>query len=143
MSDIWKANSRFRPELDAAINEGVNAYYLVMSAALREQLSKRGSGSSYRRGRGRVRQRSAPGEPPSPDTGELRRSWSVGRAAKSISANSEMVSLRFGSRLHYARIDGGYGRVKPRPYIRPTMIEIADLFPVTVARAIKKTIRRK
>jgi hypothetical protein len=143
MSDIWKPNPRFRPELDAAINEGVNAYYITLSKALREQLSKRGTGRTYRRGRGRVRQRSAPGQPPSPDTGELRRSWLVGKAAKSITMNPDLVSLRFGSRLHYARIDGGYGRVKPRPYIRPTLDSIAELFPVTIARAIKKTIRSK
>lgn len=84
----------FRPDpaingkLRAAVQEGVNAYLLVVSRAMRAELSKPGGGRLYRVGKGRAKARNAreagihrasrPGQPPAADTGMLRRSWQIG-----------------------------------------------------------------
>jgi hypothetical protein len=42
--------------------------------------------------------------------------------------------------LRYARIDTGYGNVKPRPYIAPTLDAIRDLFEPTMATALRRAL---
>lgn len=152
----FKANPDFLPSMQRAVVEGNNAFLLVLARSLRVQLGKRGSGRVYRVAKGRKRgknlrargkhQASAPGEPPAPDTGTLRRSWQIGhednRVEKYAEENWMKIGIRFGSALHYARIDGGYGRVKPRPYIEPTLRAIRDLHAVAMQRAIYAATRR-
>ena len=156
----WIQNPAFRPRLQAAVQEGVNAYMLIFSRALREQLSKPGTGRVYRVSQGKARGRnlreqgfhraSVPGRPPAADTGMLRRSWQIGEnslrgpkpsgLAGAVSAlvrsvrqrakfgrgktssavvfafnRGHAVGYRFGSAVHYARIEFGYGRAKARP----------------------------
>lgn len=87
----YRENPNARALLKAAVREGVNAYLLVVSRALREQLSKPGGGRVYRVAQGRGRRArnareagwhraSRPGQPPAVDTGMLRRSWQLGRS---------------------------------------------------------------
>jgi hypothetical protein len=52
-----------------------------------------------------------------------------------------LYGYRYGSRLPYARIDRGYGNVKARPYIRPTLNNVRDLFQPTMQRALQRATR--
>lgn len=138
MSVEWKGNEQAMPQLRLAITRGLDAYMVIIGRAMRAQLSKRGSGVKYRRGGGRRRTRSAPGEPPAVDTGMLRRSWQVGdKAVVRKYSREERIGIVLGSPLKYARIEYGMGRVRPRPYIRPTIKAVGDLFEPTMARAVK------
>lgn len=179
----WIDDPRFRPRLEAAVQEGVNAYMLVFSRALRQQLSKPGTGRTYRVSKGQASGRnlreqgfhraSVPGRPPAADTGMLRRSWQIGANSlrgpkpaglagavsslvrsvrqrmkfgrgKTASAvvfalnQGKMRGYRFGSAVHYARIEFGYGRTKARPYIRPTIDATRDLFRPTMVTALRR-----
>lgn len=59
---------------------------------------------------------SAPGEPPAPDTGNLRRRWRQYVLAQTNSRGSE-ITCRLKSDVEYAtRLEKGSGRVKPRPF---------------------------
>lgn len=184
----WRDNPEFRGKMQAAVQEGVNAYLLVLSAALREQLSKPGTGRAYRVNRGRgsrarnlresgFHRASRPGSPPAVDTGMLRRSWQIGRAKLRGGVNTsdmggkggsgggmstgratgrrgtqvvgatlgilntkDRIGYRFGSALKYARIEFGMGRVSARPYIRPTLAVVRDLFEPTMAAALRRNL---
>ncbi|NDF13233.1 MAG: hypothetical protein EB060_10535 [Proteobacteria bacterium] len=136
---------------------GMLATQVAMSRYLRDLISKPGTGRLYRIGAGKFRARnlreqglhraSAPGRPPTVDTGRLRQSWAVaGNANQKFSVRGalfghrrsttqDMATLDFqwtptgmrfsyGSNLKYARAleyGGGRGRMKPRPYVRPTI----------------------
>lgn len=194
----YQENPAFRARLNDAVQEGVNAYLLVVSRTLRAELSKPGTGRTYRRStaRGRALRRaktveqveavnrrfkaprnlreagfhraSRPGEPPAVDTGLLRRSWSIGRgslrgttgglavggeagggsvgrtrgrvssAVVTVLNGPGRFSYRYGSALKYARIEYGWGRVQPRPYIRPTIQNVKTLFQPVMARALRR-----
>jgi hypothetical protein len=185
----WKDNPEANAKLKAAVQEGVNAYLLILSRALREQLSKPGTGRAYRVNQGRGRRArnlresgfhraSRAGSPPAADTGMLRRSWQLGRTrlrgavhpsdtggkagadgggmstgratsrrgTKVVSSTlgilntNDRIGYRFGSAVKYARIEFGYGRTAPRPYIRPTLNAIRDLFAPTMAAALKRNL---
>jgi hypothetical protein len=169
-------------KLRRAVQEGVNAYLLIVSRTMRETLSKQGGGLLYRVGKGKKNGRnsrergyhraSRSGQPPAADTGALRRSWQVGRglqggtggipipkgadnfvpsrrkrrpvpaearqATLAILNHGNIVGYRFGSALKYARIDRGWGRVKARPYVEPTMAMTRDLFEPTMATALRR-----
>jgi hypothetical protein len=169
-------------KLRRAVQEGVNAYLLTVSRAMRETLSKKGMGRLYKVGKGKKNSRnlresgyhraSHRGAPPAPDTGALRRSWQVGRglqggtggvafpkgsdeftpsrrkrrpvtaearqALLTVISNGNVIGYRFGSALKYARIDRGWGRVKPRPYVEPTMAMTRDLFEPIMATALRR-----
>jgi hypothetical protein len=168
MNANWRESPEWRAKFEAAVQEGVTAFLLTTGAAMRAQLSKRGTGRVYRVGKGRkgarnARERglhraSAPGKPPAANTGTLRRSWQIGRAsgAGAVSQSSGgmsplaeviprniarvQIGYRYGSPLHYARIDRNYGRVKARPYIRPTLDAIRDLFEPTMSQAMARRL---
>lgn len=180
---MFKPDPNINAKLRAAVLEGVNAYLLVVSRAMRETLSKPGGGMLYRVAKGRkngrnMRERgfhraSRAGQPPAADTGMLRRSWQIGtgqlpggtggasvtgskdsgvtslRRKRSVPAEARkalltplhtdrVIGYRYGSALRYARIDRGWGNVKPRPYIAPTMDMVRDLFQPTMARALQR-----
>lgn len=178
--------SMFRPDpninakLRAAVQEGVNAYLLIVARTMRAELSKPGGGRLYRIGKGRRKARNAreagihrasrSGQPPAPDTGMLRRSWQIGsgqlrgntggigatfsnllssarrklagpdvrQAVVTPLNDSHRIGYRYGSAVPYARIDRGWGRVAPRPYIAPTLDSVRDLFEPTVALAMQR-----
>ena len=153
MPSEFKPNPNFQPAMQRAVVEGNNAFLLTFSRAMRVQLGNRGSGRIYRVARGRrsgrtLRQRglhqaSAPNQPPAPDTGTLRRSWQVGSSENRLEryADGMRLGILFGSSIHYARHEFGYGRAAPRPYIRPTIDAIKDLHAVAIQRAINNATR--
>lgn len=196
----WRDNPEFRARMQAAVSEGCVAFLLILSRAVRAQLSKPGTGRTYRRSNARTRamrrartveqvesverrfraprnlresgfhRASRPGEPPAVDTGTLRRSWQIGRTSipggaavpadptpgggdggggrrrgKNVSARvvlvpstGNQVAYQYGSAIKYARIEWGMGRVAARPYLRPTIAAVRDLFAPTMERAISK-----
>jgi hypothetical protein len=177
----FKWNPLFKPTVADAVSEGITAYLLITSGAVREQLSKGGTGRLYRRTknaapRGAVgramaawdslrkklggkakrpnartagwHRASAKNSPPAVDTGLLRRSWTVGSGGRDQAGNGKptvrhyrqaaRIGVTFGSPVKYARIEAGWGRVAPRPYIKPTITAIRDLFPTTMQRALKR-----
>lgn len=182
----FRWNPLFKPTLEDAVNEGLTAYLLIMSGAVREQLSKGGTGRLYRRtknaaprgavgramaawdrlrkrlgGKGKQPRRpnartagwhraSAKNSPPAADTGLLRRSWAVGSGGRDQAGNGKpsvrryrretRIGLTYGSPVKYARIEKGWGRVKPRPYIAPTVAAIGDLLAPTMQRAMKRRL---
>lgn len=197
----FRDNPEFRARMEAAVREGVAAYLLILSRAIRAQLSKPGSGRLYRRGNARTRamrrartveaveaverrfrqprnlreagfhRASRPGEPPAVDTGTLRRSWQIGRTnipgginvpndggappggdggkgrrrgknvtgkVVLVSGTGKTIQFQYGSALRYATIEWGGGGVAARPYIRPVLAAVRDLFGPTVQRAIAR-----
>jgi hypothetical protein len=160
----YKSNPNLLPKIQSAVAEGVGAYLLTVGRAMREQLSVKGSGRIYRVAQPKRKRKarnfreagyhyaSSPGRPPAPDTGTLRRSWSVGnnpaggvagtekRAAVVVMTKPGYYGLRYGSVLRYALIDTGYGNVKPRPYIAPTLDAIRDLFEPTMVTALRRAL---
>lgn len=199
----FRDNPEFRARMESAVREGCTAYLLILSRALRAQLSKPGTGRIYRRANARTRamrrartveaveaverrfrqprnlreagfhRASRPGEPPAVDTGTLRRSWQIGRtnipggasvpadigapagAGDSgrrrgknvtgrvvlVAGTGKTIAFQYGSALRYATIEWGGGqgnRIAARPYIRPTLDAVRDLFAPTVERAIAR-----
>ena len=51
----WKPNADFPKQMQAAVREGCTAYLLILSRAVRAQLSKPGTGRIYRRSTARAR----------------------------------------------------------------------------------------
>jgi len=177
---MFRPDPNINAKLRAAVQEGVNAYMLVIARAMRAELSKPGGGRTYRIGKGRRKARNAresgihrasrAGQPPAIDTGMLRRSWQIGTGqlrggTGGISAtfsnlissarrkligpdvrqavitplnDGRRIGYRYGSAVRYARIDKGYGRVAARPYIKPTMDNVRDLFEPTMAVAMQR-----
>lgn len=85
---------------------------------------------------------SAPGDPPAVDTGHLRRSWQAGFAAPSKSNAPGRRVFRVGSNLPYARLEFGMGKVKPRPYLRPSAKKVQSSAQAVMNDAISASLRR-
>jgi len=154
MSVEWRGNPQATSQMRWAITQGVNAYLLVIERALKVQLGKPGTGRIYRIGKGRkgaktmrkqgLHQASAPGQPPAVNTGTLRRSWQIGGptgAKVRKYSTPDRIGMQLGSPVRYARIEGNFGRVRARPYIKPTIEAVRDLFEPTMARAMRRVAR--
>lgn len=113
----------------AAISNGVRGVQILRSAAL-EVLGQDGSGRVYRNGH----VASAPGQPPAPDTGNLRKNWrqKVIAAPNGI-GNGVRIRMQIKTDTFYAKfLEHGTRKMAPRPFhdriktkARP---EIAALF---------------
>lgn len=83
MSARWSFDSvGIGNEIRNAITTELTRSILSVQSALREMLSKTGSGVGFiggRKGKGSFRTRSSPGEPPAVDTGHLRQTVAVAR----------------------------------------------------------------
>lgn len=76
-----------------------------------EVLGKDGHGRQYGRHRA-----SAPGEPPAPDSGNLRRNWRKEVLAEQH-LNGIRITCRIKSDMPYSEyLEKGHGRTAPRPY---------------------------
>ncbi len=71
---------------------------------------------------------SAPGDPPAPDTGQYRNSWSYATGPGYVEIGTPQErgpALEFGS-----------STIEPRPHVRPTVAGYAKVLPVRIAEAI-------
>lgn len=97
---------------------GLHEAALVLERKIKEELSKPGSGRLYPRGKKRVHQASAPGEPPAVDFGRLRAS--VGQ--EEFRVLGAVLSIKVGTNVEYALpLEYGTGKIKPRPFMRPAL----------------------
>lgn len=103
----------------------------VQTAALRGEailkadlLSRPGTGRIYPRGNGKTHQASAPGEPPAPDTGDLRRKT---QADQKVEVTADAVTGRIVANTEYASgLERGTERVAARPYLSTLRDEHGD-----------------
>lgn len=94
-----------------AISNGTRGVNYLWSAA-KEVLGQDGSGRSYKNGH----VASAPGEPPAPDTGNLRRNWRRQVLAQGNGSGVRVV-MRITSQMSYADfLEYGTRKMEARPY---------------------------
>jgi hypothetical protein len=141
---------RFR----AALAEGTLAVMVRLQNEIVEMLSRRGSGKMYIRGQnpfasgaarrtaavsaitagGNLRnagyhQASAPGEPPAPDTGNLRRNVQLAKP-EPLTMDRNTVGWRLSIGVIYGRaLEYGYPPrgLAPRPYVKPSIANVKPL----------------
>jgi hypothetical protein len=122
-------------------------------------LSRRGSGRIYRIAKGKksgktlrergFHQASAPGEPPAPDLGHLRRSFqaSGGDAIFGLSPKDRpgvVRAWRVGTRVRYARwLEYGTRSIKPRPFIRVARDGVHRYAVPILSKHVKAAMRAK
>jgi len=143
--------------MNAALLEGMNASFLMISRLVRTKLSQAGTGRIYRIGKGRrggrnlraqgFHRASAPGFPPAVNTGRLRASfiadqlgqWKYGFAR--ISRKDKTVVLNFGSRVVYAPVleyGNRRGTLRARPYLRPSLDSYRKMASSVFSKAISR-----
>ena len=109
-----------------AVLDGAN---VILEEANSLVLSTEKSGRVYRR-RGVEHQASAPGEPPSSDTGRLAQSARVELDAQRVAAAA------IWSTAYAASLEFGNERIAPRPFIRPAMANRKEEISKLIAEAI-------
>lgn len=93
------------------------ALNLLRNSAL-DVLGKDGHGRVYKvaHTKGTYHTASAPGEPPAPNLGNLRRSWRQSMAARRL-GKKVAIELKITNQMPYAAaLEEGTARMKPRPY---------------------------
>jgi phage gpG-like protein len=109
-----------RPRMGNAVLAGV----LILEGAVKEELSRPGTGRVYERGE-TTHQASAPGQPPAVDTGRLRNSIThAGPTWQGDSVEAEVgTNVEYAAVLEYGGTTGKGGRVRlaPRPFMRPAL----------------------
>lgn len=106
--------------------------------ALREMLSKPGTGRIYRR-RSVEHRASAKGQPPAPDTGHLRRSIQT-----SVSGSPPNIVGIVATNVEYApTLEFGDNRVAPRPAWRPVLQGMLRTMSLKFMREIERAQREQ
>jgi len=141
------------------LREGMDATLVGSARLVRRQLSKPGMGFLYRVAKGNAKGRnirargyhraSLPGQSPAVNTNRLRASWSVETVGNrpdgfaNIFENGRAVVLRYGSNVPYApMLEFGTRRMKPRPYIKPTLPQISIISQRFLKIAVKRAFAR-
>jgi len=125
---------------------------LLYQKELKKELSQKGSGRTYRggrKGKGTRRTRSAPGQPPAVDTGELRRSVMTSPTySQAASGGTKVVRWRvLGIKPYGFMLDQGTARIKPRPWIKSpkerVVKQVPNMFNRYMTAALQKFARAK
>lgn len=125
---------------------------LLYQNELKKELSQKGSGRVYRGGRkgqGTLRTRSAPGQPPAVDTGELRRSvLAQPTSSKASSGGTRVVRYRIlGIKRYGFMLDQGTARIKARPWIKAprerVVKQVPNIFNRYMTAALQKFARAR
>lgn len=97
--------------------EANRIYFSALQAS-----SKRGAKAKNIRELG-FHQASAPGQPPAPDTGMLRRSWQVGQPEKTGTRRVHRLgsNVKYARRMEFGGTDKRGITILPRPYVAPTI----------------------
>lgn len=124
----FKALHQLSADIGGGNTSGVKKAALVLERKLKEKLSQPGSGRIYRARKGRGQhQASAPGEPPAPDLGDLRKSIGqevVSNVRRVGTGLLRAPSLEFGN--IWPTSTGGKRVLAPRPFMRPAADEAAE-----------------
>jgi hypothetical protein len=154
-------NPECRRRFNAGVREGLVASQVLLSTTIVKMLSKPGTGRLYRANKGRGKRArnlremgfhraSAPGFPPAVNTNRLRGSWSI--AIKSgrdllpgynmrIVKRPGMLGYELGSNVVYApMLEYGTRRMKPRPYLKPSMAIVAKRLSSIFQTAFKRNL---
>lgn len=159
-ADPGAALARMAARAKADRSKYLRAIGVELVGAIKEELSKPGTGRIYRRPRrdkaGKVRknkkgktiygkphQASAPGEPPAVDTGALRNSIHyVERRGKGIVG----TNMRKAPALEFGTNTAGKSRkvrIAKRPFFRPAKTRVEKQLGRTIAQALKVSIPKK
>lgn len=103
-----------------AISQADGGLRILRNAAL-EVLGKDGTGRSYKRGKKAFHVASAPGEPPAPDYGNLRKNWKQQKEIMGgVGAGLLRIVLKMKSRMEYFKyLEGGTRKMAQRPIVEP------------------------
>ncbi len=133
---------KMQSAIAAGAADGALRMMLEIQDQIRANLKKTGGGKKYW---GMPTRSSAPGQPPAAQTGNLRNSWQTGKPRKTIAGSR--ISWALGSALPYARLEFGYGRALPRPYIQPAVDTVGrragKIMNAYINAAIKKAFTSK
>ena len=134
------------------IERGLKIAMVELQIELRERLSKVGTGAGYfggSKGKGSYRTRSAPGEPPAVDTGTLRNSvqskpqYIAGTGMTSIVLTGLVAGVNKDARIpRWLEYGTPNGRMKPRPFIAPSLEAIRPSVAGTISDQMKRSIKR-
>ena len=115
---------------------GLSAAAITFQGELKKMLSQAGSGKWYKGNRARSSNEGPPGEPPVSQMGELRRRIQVDlRKLRKLLA-------RVGTNVKYAPwLELGTSRMRPRPYMKPTMRLMRARFRRIMDKWIQAAIR--
>ena len=127
----------YGPEVEAKIQKGaergIDAVAKSLVAGLKLKLGQPGSGRWYKKKPARS---SAPGEPPVAQTGRLRRSIQM-----DVSQIRKLMA-RVGTNVKYAPwLELGTSRMRPRPYMRPTLRLMRGRFRRIIFKWVESAIR--
>jgi len=142
-ADIMSANIE-------GIEHGLKIAMIELQTELRERLSQVGTGAGYFGGAkklGFFRTRSAPGEPPAVDTGTLRNSvqskpqYIAGTGMTSIVLAGLVAGVNKDARIP-RWLEYGTSRMKPRPFIAPSLEVIRPSVAGTISDQMQRSIKR-
>ena len=95
-----------------ALSRGIRGLNIMRNVAL-EVLGHDGSGRQYKR-----HVASAPGQPPAPDTGNLRRNWHQQLLTGGSVGNGVRIIMRMKSKMFYQKfLEFGTRKMAPRPHV--------------------------
>ena len=132
------------------IERGLKIVMIELQMELRIRLGQVGTGAGYfggEKGKGYFRTRSAPGEPPSIDTGTLRNSvqskpqYIAGTGMTSIVLTGLVAGVNKDARIP-RWLEYGTSRMKARPFIAPSLEVIRPSVAGTISDQMKRSIKR-
>jgi hypothetical protein len=132
------------------IERGLKIVMIELQMELRIRLGQVGTGVGYyggEKGKGYFRTRSAPGEPPSIDTGTLRNSvqskpqYIAGTGMTSIVLTGLVAGVNKDARIP-RWLEYGTSRMKARPFIAPSLKVIRPSVAGTIGDQMKRSIKR-
>jgi HK97 gp10 family phage protein len=150
------ALDRFATAVKAGAQLAVARAAVILKAGIQQELSQPGSGRFYARRKGggavakalnaggdvgavgkgvtKVHRASAPGEPPAPDTGTLKRSAFIESAGPN--------TVRVGVATEYAiPLEYGTPRMAPRPFMRPALDKANAALRGALGDALKAALK--
>lgn len=118
--------------------DGLSDVGVLVTNRVKRNLSQKGTGRVYRRGRV-LHQASAPGRPPAVDTGRLRSSYTWRTGEDPVGPYVEV-----GTNVEYAPwLEFGTVKMRPRPHLRPAIEELRGEIRDLIAQGIVREQRRR
>lgn len=100
-----------------ALSQSVRGMNIIYNTAL-EVLGHDGTGRVYKRGAKGFQIASAPGQPPAPDYGNLRRNWHKQILTGGSVGNGVRIIMRMKSKMFYQKfLEFGTRKMAPRPHV--------------------------